>query len=1258
MRKSLFVGLAGLGLLAMSLAPGSVAAAPVSAEVGGVVPAVVPAAVDAGDPAPDLAARMKKAKKDRDNLVTAAERLRAAKKSGITAPDISRTQLNAFKANQDALNGVKTKSANKNAVSVGGITPHYYGPYANYANSPQHLPTALVDFAAPPAVPGARKATGSATVDDAGVVTDIAITDPGSGYDLANPPAVTITGVGGKGSGAKAVAIVSTVLDRIDVTNGGDNFNDPVTVTFEGGALDTNNPLAHQASGIAAFTYGGSITAINVTDFGAGYTQAPTVTATDDAGQFTPAVLTPVMGTGITAVTINDGGTGYILPGLRKFVDALPTPGYVNDPNKKVNGLGQYLGIGVPDTTSYPGSDYYMIGVVQYREKLHSDLPETLLRGYVQLVPAGTPGAVPLTNALVNGTTVPAVLPDGTQAYAYDYPHYLSVVIAAEKDRPVRVLFRNLLPTGVNGDLFLPVDTTVMGAGTGPSITPDAANNWGNGADPVNPQCGLTPKPNFCFTENRAVAHLHGGVTPWISDGTPHQWTTPAGDTTDYPEGVSVKNVPDMPDPGPGAQTFFYTNQQSARLTWYHDHAWGITRLNVYAGLASGYQITDDSERKLQADGVVPDADATIPLIIEDKTFVPTDAELSVEDPLWNKAAWGSQGNLWLPHTYMPIENPFDSTGLNQFGRWFYGPWFWPPTTTITYGPRANPYAGQCIADWCEPAAWKEIPGTPNESMGMEAFADTPLINGTAYPKVRLEPKAYRFKILNAANDRFFNLSLYQATGNNADGSNCVQATGENCTEVALNASEVAAAKTDPFVFPTPDTFVSPAGPSWNMIGTESGWLAQPTVIPAHPITWVSDATLFNVGNVDKHSLLIGNAQRADVVVDFSDYAGQTLILYNDAPAAFPARDPRYDYYTDNMDQRDVGGANTTPAGYGPNTRTIMQITIAGTNAKGGTGPTFSLSRANKVWAAKSLGGGGLFEDNQAPIVVGQKAYNRAYGTSFGTDASIKPNDGFVRINDSTFTFNTLSGAGPGKPGAVITMNLEMKAMHDEMGAAWENMYGRMASSLGLEAPNNQPGQAQNLVLYPFVNPSTENFEGLQLPAGVRTIPIVTLGDGTQIWKITHNGVDSHPIHFHFSDVQLINRVGWDGLIRPPEPSELGWQDTVRVSPLEDTFVAFRPLLPQTPFGVPVSKRPLNPALPIGSADGFVSLDPAGNAITPAITNEVTDFGWEYVWHCHILSHEEMDMMRPLTVKAPATLADPSVAKVSFPARWSESDLE
>ena len=87
-------------------------------------------------------------------------------------------------------------------------------------------------------------------------------------------------------------------------------------------------------------------------------------------------------------------------------------------------------------------------------------------------------------------------------------------------------------------------------------------------------------------------------------------------------------------------------------------------------------------------------------------------------------------------------------------------------------------------------------------------------------------------------------------------------------------------------------------GPVWIQIGTEGGFLPAPVVVPHQPINWNMNATAFNFGNVTDHSLLLGPAERADVLVDFSQYAGKTLILYNDAPAAFPALDPRYDYYT------------------------------------------------------------------------------------------------------------------------------------------------------------------------------------------------------------------------------------------------------------------------------------------------------------------------------------------------------------------------
>ncbi len=49
-------------------------------------------------------------------------------------------------------------------------------------------------------------------------------------------------------------------------------------------------------------------------------------------------------------------------------------------------------------------------------------------------------------------------------------PHYLGPTIVATKDRPVRILFRNLLPTGLDGNLFIPTDVTVMGSGMGPDV--------------------------------------------------------------------------------------------------------------------------------------------------------------------------------------------------------------------------------------------------------------------------------------------------------------------------------------------------------------------------------------------------------------------------------------------------------------------------------------------------------------------------------------------------------------------------------------------------------------------------------------------------------------------------------------------------------------------------------------------------------------------------------------------------------------------
>jgi hypothetical protein len=93
------------------------------------------------------------------------------------------------------------------------------------------------------------------------------------------------------------------------------------------------------------------------------------------------------------------------------------------------------------------------------------------------------------------------------------------------------------------------------------------------------------------------------------------------------------------------------------------------------------------------------------------------------------------------------------------------------------------------------------------------------------------------------------------------------------------------------------------------------------------------------------------------------------------------------------------------------------------------------------------------------------------------------------------------------------------------MNAASFDDYGRMTANLGLEAMPATPG-LQNVILYPYVNPPTEMFDTTNLPWGdIIVTPIAWADDGTQIWKVTHNGVDTHPIHFHADDVQLLNRV-------------------------------------------------------------------------------------------------------------------------------------
>ncbi len=562
------------------------------------------------------------------------------------------------------------------------------------------------------------------------------------------------------------VSITGIVLD----TPGSGYTSAPGVAILDGTQFEPVRPPGTGAAVSATL----SVQSIVLDTFGAAYTANPVVAVTDKnngPGTGAQASATTTGGT-ITGVANLIGGSGYVTTGgIKKFQDQLPllcdpdparaaAAPCLNDGTKEIP-----LAVADPDwtdgTNTFPTADTYEIALVQYEMSFSSSLPPTLVRGYVQiqtpgLATRGIGGAgFPLTNTLRDGTKVPATI-NGVQAIGVTLPQYLGPTIVAVRDRATRIVFHNLLPTHMDGDLFLPTDTTMMGAGMGPLSDQTPVVDEGTVMDGIrNPMCTegyMGGMPDECFTQNRATLHLHGGITPWISDGTPHQWVTPAGEGTSYPQGVSVENVPDMNVCGAvddGCQTFYYTNQQSARLMFYHDHAWGITRLNVYAGEAAGYLLTDDVEGALMgAGGALEGLGLGAPLVIQDRTFVPSPAQMAQQDPTWDYARWGDEGDLWYHHVYMPAQNPGDPSGMSSFGRWMYGPWFWPPASP-PHGPIDNPYY-DAACDLNVPSTWtyqtdpfcepKLIPGTPNISVGMEQFNDTPIVNGAGVPDDPGEP--------------------------------------------------------------------------------------------------------------------------------------------------------------------------------------------------------------------------------------------------------------------------------------------------------------------------------------------------------------------------------------------------------------------------------------------------------------------------------------------------------------------------------------
>jgi len=263
-------------------------------------------------------------------------------------------------------------------------------------------------------------------------------------------------------------------------------------------------------------------------------------------------------------------------------------------------------------------------------------------------------------------------------------PGYLGPTILAEEDNPITIIWKNKLPTDNPNGHLLNVDYTLHRANPG----------QGRGINDVfkTIQDGQIP----------VVPHLHGGETQFQFDGYPEAWWTQKG-------GPGQKG-----DYYAGNQ-YTYDNDQQAAPLWYHDHALGLTRLNVYAGLAGVYDLTDGNERTLKADNVLPDVE--VPLVIQDKAFT-------------------LDGQLYYP----ALENDVLPDGEGGSGS-----------------------VGEEAGDFFDLDQFPENEGTA--SALPEFFGDHILVNGVAWPNYDVDQQIYTLKLLNGSDSRFYVLDFVGVDG-------------------------------------------------------------------------------------------------------------------------------------------------------------------------------------------------------------------------------------------------------------------------------------------------------------------------------------------------------------------------------------------------------------------------------------------------------------------------------------------------------------
>ena len=351
------------------------------------------------------------------------------------------------------------------------------------------------------------------------------------------------------------------------------------------------------------------------------------------------------------------------------------------------------------ETIRLPGgkpADYYEISMKQISQQiLPNGLPATTVWGYGAVAGSGR-------NPLL----------------VHNAP---SLTIEAQWKRPVRIKWINDLKDS-NGNFrphLLPVDSTLHWAN--PPQTPDVNGSSGTDRRPVfsetpGPYTGPVP----------IVTHVHGAVGVGDeSDGYAEAWYLPLAN--DIPSGFAAEGTwynyfADKAQAkhgvtwGPGFATFQYPNLNRASTLWYHDHALGMTRLNVYAGPAgffiirggpSGDQAVIDvrTARPAVLPGPAPREGDRFP---SNKTYY--EIPIAIQDRAFN-----SDGSLFYPDT-------------REFFDEFTGPYV--PNSNVS--PIWNP----------------------------EFFGNMIMVNGNTWPFLKVEQRRYRFRFLNGCQSRFLILNF------------------------------------------------------------------------------------------------------------------------------------------------------------------------------------------------------------------------------------------------------------------------------------------------------------------------------------------------------------------------------------------------------------------------------------------------------------------------------------------------------------------